>query len=223
MSAPKQLLHDLVAHSRANANLAATAYQIIKKSPKEDQNDLFCQFILEFKYTPTDDQWVNPEVISSSQEEELLEKAKDELESILSYLEKQTLSEAEFNMALWEEISNPAHRSATDRYMLLTACGARRDLPRIDKANLLTMEQGEFEVAVDSLDPVLVSRIRHIVAQRYSQVTEDASMFFPILQAGRNDTEKKLLLTLILINFRRKMAEGLPIPRGLAALLEDDD
>lgn len=223
MSVSKQLLHELVAHSHANANLAATAFQIIKNSPKEDQNDLFCQFVLEFKYTPTDGEWVNPEIISRSQEEGLLEKAKKELDSIVILLEKKTRSEVEFNEALWHEISDQTRRPATDCYMLLTACGARRDLPYIDKSNLMTMEQGEFETAVDSLDPTLIAKIRHIMAQQFNQITEDASMFLPIIQAGRNDTEKKLLLTLILINFRRKMTESIPIPRGLASLLEDDD
>lgn len=225
MSASKHLLHELVAHSRANANLAAAAYRIIKNSPREEQKDLFYQFILEFKYTPTDGEWVTPEVINTAQEKEFLGKAKHELDSILNRFEKKTLSEAEFNEALWEGISNQSHRDATDCFMLLTACGARRDLPHIDKSNLMTMEQKEFESAVDSLDPVLIARIRHIVAQRFNQVSEDASMFLPIIQAGRDDTEKKLLLTLILLSFRGKLTEGLSIPRGLASLLggEDED
>ena len=220
MTTTQKSIHELIAHSKANANLAGTLYKVIIAAPKEEQVDLFKQAVLEFKYTPSDEEWDLQEVFTKSEEFEMFELAKRNLLNILTELRNHDYSEHEFHNKFWNMISDSdKFKDEKERYMLLFACAANKTLPYINKADVLTMTQDEFDASIKEMNPSILTQVKHIFNQDFEQVTEDASMFLPLLeQCNGNKKDQAIVLSIILMRFRDRIMTGL-----LRNPFEDDD
>ena len=218
MTTTQKSIHELIAHSKANANLAGTLYKVISAAPKGEQADLFKQAILEFKYTPSDEEWDLQEIFTKSEESEMFEEAKHNLLNILIELRKYDYSEHEFHNKLWNMISDSDKFEEKERYMLFFACAANKTLPYINKVDVLTMTQEEFDVSIKEMNPSILAQVKHIFNQDFEQVTEDASMFLSLLEQCNGKKDKAILLSIILMRFRDRIMSGL-----LRNPFEDDE
>ncbi len=209
-------LHLLAAHCTADANLAVAAGKLIDMAPSNERSTLFMRFLYEFRYTPTDK--------SSSIFEEFKEEPKRDVVASKRIIDRFVdthknidMNEEEFHEKLWEFICEKAGDSSRQKAIFLRACTLITDLPYINKTKAMTMTQTEFESAEEKIDPLFGTMIRHVSEQGFSQVTEDASMYLPILEMGKTEKERAILLSLVLMTFRSKMMPS------LKDLLDDDD
>lgn len=183
-------------------------YKVISAAPKEEQVDLFKQAILEFKYTASDEEWDLQELYTKPEETEMFEEAKHNLPNILIELRKHDYSEYEFHNKLWDIISDSDKFNEKEKYMLLFACAANKTLPYINKADAMTMTQDEFEVSIKETNPAILAQIKHIFNQNFEQITEDASMFLPLLEHCKDKKEQAVVLSIILMRFRDRSITG---------------
>lgn len=219
MTTTQKSIHELIAHSKANASLAGTLYKVISAAPKEEQVDLFKQAILEFKYTASDEEWDLQEIFTKSEETEMFEEAKHNLLNILIELRKHDYSEYEFHNKLWDIISDSdKFKGEKEKYMLLFACAANKTLPYINKADVLTMTQDEFDASIKEMNQSILAQIKHVFNQDFEQVTEDASMFLPLLEQCKDKKDQAVVLSIILMRFRDRIISGL-----LRSPFEDGD
>ena len=210
MTTTQKSIHELIAHSKANANLAGTLYKVISAAPKEEQVDLFKQAILEFKYTASDEQWDLQEIFTKSEESDMFKEAKHNLLNILIELRKRDdYSEYEFHNKLWNMISDSDKSKEKERYMLLFACAANKTLPYINKSDVMTMTQDEFDTSIKEMNPAMLAQVKHIFNQDFEQITEDASMFLPLLEQCNDKKEQTVLLSVVLMRFRDRTMSGL--------------
>lgn len=210
-------MHQMVAHCKADVNLAVAACKLIEMAPQNEQVDLFVQFMYEFRYTKSDH--------TSSVYEEFpddcakdLSKAKMLIKRFLDNNNNNGLSEYDYHNAVWDYICKESNNDKRKKARLMVACSLNKNLPYIDRNKAMTMTQEQFNEEIASIDPISTAKIRHIANADFTQITEDASMFMPILEKGKDTHEKALLLSLILIAFQSKM-----IPSSLSDLLDDDE
>ena len=209
-------IHQLVSHCKADANLAATVYKLIEKAPKEEQTDLFVRFLYEFRYTPTDKSSSVYEEFKGDFRDDLM-KAKKEIDRFVFEHKDKRMSEERFHEELLNFVCNSSENDQRKKMLLFAACPLNKKLPYIDKTKAMTMTQNGFEKEEAKVDPIYNSMIRHIANQGFNQITEDASMYLPILEKGKDEHEKAILLSLILMSFRSKMMPS------LSRLLDDDE
>lgn len=210
-------LHLLTAHCTADANLAAAAGKLIDMAPSNERSALFMRFLYEFRYTPTDK--------SSSIFEEFKEEPQKDVVASKRIIDRfvdahknTDMNEEEFHEKLWELICEKAGDSSRQKAIFLRACTLITDLPYINKTKAMTMTQKGFENEEAKIDPICGAMIRHVGSQHFTQITEDASMFLPIIENGKDERERAILLSLVLMTFRAKM-----IPPSLQGLLDDED
>ncbi len=219
MISTQKSIHELVSHAKANADLAVALYKTIDAAPEKEKPNLFKQAILEFKYTPSDEEWELQKIYTKEEETELFEWAKRNLMSILFKLKKQTLSEDDFHNQLWNEISSSEKfKDEKEKYMLLFACAANKTLPYIDKTDMMTMTQDEFDTSIKEMNPAIIAQVKHIFNQDFEQVTEDVSMFLHLLEQCKNKKEQAVFLSIVLMRFRDRIMSGL-----LRNPFEDDE
>lgn len=219
MTTYEKNLHKLVSHCTANANLAAAVCKLVDTAPLAEQPELFVRFLFEFRYTPTDRKCNVYEEFAGDYEKELVN-AKVTLDEFIDKSKKLSLTENEFHRKLWEFICDCSKNDKRKKCLLFVACSQCKELPYVDKTKAMTMTQKEFEEEEEQIDPVYKAKIRHIANQGFDQITEDASMFLPILDKGKNEKEKAILLSLILMSFRSKIR--FPVP-SFSGLLDDDE
>lgn len=197
-------IHLLVSHCKADVNLVVAVGKLIDMAPKNERSNLFVRFLYEFRYTHTDK--------SSSVHEEFKEEPQKEVFAYKKVIDRfcathkdANLSEEEFHEKLWDFICEKANDDNHQKAFLIQACTLIHNLPYINKTKVMTMAQEEFECEKTKIDPIYSAMIRHIGDQHFSQITEDASMFLPIIECGKNEQEKAILLSLVLMTFRAKM------------------
>lgn len=208
MTTYENSLHLLMAHCAANTNLCAAAVKLIDLAPENERSNLFVRFLYEFRFTPTDKSSKVHEVFSTEPDLEVINSVKV-IEKFVEAHEDAHLSEDEYHEKLWNLICETAKDDVRRKAILIRACTLIRKLPYINKDNAMTMEAEEFKSEGDKIDPIYGARIRHIGKQDLSQVTEDASLFLPIIESGRNEREKVVLLSWVLITFGEKFMSGL--------------
>lgn len=218
MTTNAQNLHHLVSHCEANPNLAVAICKLIDMAPKEEQVELFVRFLYEFRYTPTDKSSRVPEELKGNNYKKDLFDAKIEIDRFVRESREKHMTEKAFHEKLWEFICEHSKNDKRKKALYFAACPLNHDLPYIDKTKAMSMTQSEFESAEEKIDPLFGTMIRHVSEQGFSQVTEDASMYLPILEMGKTENERAILLSLVLMNFRSKV-----MPSSLRDLLEDDD
>lgn len=209
-------IHQLVSHCKADANLAAAVCKLIDAAPTEEQVDLFVRFLYEFRYTPTDKSSSVYEEFKGDFRDDLL-RAKKEIDRFVFEHSDKCMSEDAFHKELLNYICNSSANDKRKKMLLFAACPLNKQLPYVDKSKAMTMTQEDFRKDEAKIDPIYCNRIRHITNQGFKLVSEDASMYLPILKKGKDDHEKAILLSLILMSFSSNMMPS------ISGLLDDDE
>ena len=199
-----ECIHELVSHSDANINLCVTVYRLIENAPLEEQTQLFTQFLIEYKYTKTDLSWDTFSAFSDEKEDAQVKEAQPVLEQIVGAAKKKP-SAQEVNAEIWMQISNKTnHPDEKGRIALLFCCAKSKSLPYVDTSNLAIATTEQLSEQLDKMDPVIVGMVSHISGLGMDKVSEDASLYVPLLDQCQNLEEKVALLTLMFIKFRDK-------------------
>lgn len=100
----REKLQFIVSHAKADANLCAVAYQIIKGSVPEERAAILEEFVTGFRGTPTDGSMKLPTVITKTEERSLMERYGSYVDQKIEELIEENLEEHEFYEKLAEFI-----------------------------------------------------------------------------------------------------------------------
>lgn len=210
-------IHYICAHSKVDANLVAAVCKIIQVAPEDEKVDLFVRFLYECNYTPTD----KCAKIYEEYKEDIPRKeqivAKTKINNFISSNKEKGLTETAFHGELLQFVFDESQGDHRKCIAFMIACIQNLNLPYVNITNALTMSQDEFEGAESKIDQLYIGMIKHISKQNFSQVSELASKYVPILDMVDNQKEKTILLTLMLMRFRARTSR-----LSLADLLDDD-
>lgn len=197
-------IHYICAHSKVDANLVSAACKIIEAAPKNEQVELFVRFLYECKYTPTDKSETLYEEFKEDISKEEKANARRKIDAFMVEYKKIGMCESDFYKKLYEFIIDESGGDYRKQAILVMACVQNHCLPYVDESDVLTMSQDEFEEAESKLDQLYNGMVKHLSLYNFSQVTQLASKYVPILEMAKNNKEKSILLALMLMRFRAK-------------------
>lgn len=211
-------LHDLVSHAPANHDLSGAVCSMLLEAPKAEQADLFYRYLLEYKYTHTAKSLTPEPFFSAEDEAQYAAPCKKLMKQWVTELSEGNPSEEAFHSALWQKIRDL--QNPTLRAMMVAVCAENPALPRLPSASVedeaVTSDEG-FRLAVESMDPIPVALVGHLMNRPRETVSQDAAALLPLLERCGTRQEKIALLTLMflavheelkLAEFRRMLAEA---------------
>ena len=92
----REKLQFIVSHAKADANLCAVAYQIIKGSVPKERAAILEEFVTGFRGTPTDGSMKLPTVITKAEERSLMERYSSYVDQKIEELIEENLEAHEF-------------------------------------------------------------------------------------------------------------------------------
>ena len=199
-------LHELISHAPFSRDVAAAACRILFDAPEAEQPDLFCRFLLGYKYTKTDGSMqIEPYFTQEDMDLyhnvclQLLDQWTEELQAVYS-------DEKEFHRALWQKIRTLSNQKL--RTMMVLVCAETDRLPYLASSRTalgdpFTTES--FQAAANQMDPAVVGMVHRILDQEYPRVSQDAAALLPFLDACKTQKEKVVLLTIMFLSVHNKM------------------
>ena len=198
-------LHELAADAFADRELASAACRTILDAPEAEQPDLFFRYLLEHKYTTSDEERPADSTRSDGSRTDP-DHCTRLLEQWLNELDTPDCSEEDFHAALWAKIRSLSHDAL--RIDMVFACGEHPLLPRLASSRTALGDPytaESMQTAVEQMDPLLPGLTSHILNQEYNLVSQDAAALLPLLDACRGRQEQVVLLTAMFLGVHEKL------------------
>lgn len=204
----REKLQFIVSHAKADANLCAVAYQIIKGSKTEDRASILEEFVTGFRATPTDGSMKLPTVITKMEECELMERYGSYVDQKIEELIEDNLEEHEFYDKLAEFIvSDDMLRDGAAGAIAIFDCVIDKRFPyhRVDVSKALTMDQERYLEIIKIIGDNELDQIDSTLNYDFEQKTERASVVLSLIEARENYEERVVMMSRVLTHFEREM------------------
>lgn len=197
-------LRFIISHAKADSNLCAVAYRIIKDSRQEDRAVILEDFIKGFKNTPTDCTMELPTLISKDEEKKLMEKYGKYVDQKIDELIDESLEETDFYTRLAEFIvSDDMLQDGMAGAIAIFDCAVDRRFPYhfVDVSNVLTMEQERYQEIVAGIGEEKLEQIESALTYSFNQKTEKASLVLSLIDAREDYEERVIMMSRVLSYF----------------------
>lgn len=204
----REKLQFIVSHAKADANLCAVAYQIIRGSKTEDRASILEEFVTGFRATPTDGSMKLPTVITKMEERELMERYGSYVDQKIEELIEDNLEEHEFYDKLAEFIvSDDMLRDGAAGAIAIFDCVIDKRFPyhRVDVSKALTMDQERYLEIIKIIGDNELDQIDSTLNYDFEQKTERASVVLSLIEARENYEERVVMMSRVLTHFEREM------------------
>lgn len=204
----REKLQFIVSHAKADANLCAVAYQIIKGSKTEDRASILEEFVTGFRTTPTDGSMKLPTVITKMEERELMERYGSYVDQKIEELIEDNLEEHEFYDKLADFIvSDDMLRDGAAGAIAIFDCVIDKRFPyhRVDVSKALTMDQERYLEIIKIIGDNELDQIDSTLNYDFEQKTERASVVLSLIEARENYEERVVMMSRVLTHFEREM------------------
>lgn len=204
----REKLQFIVSHAKADVNLCAVAYQIIKGSEPEDRASILEEFVTGFRTTPTDGSMKLPTVITKMEERELMERYGNYVDQKIEELIEDNLEEHEFYDKLAKFIvSDDMLQDGAAGSIAIFDCVIDKRFPyhRVDVSKALTMDQERYLEIIKIIGENELDQIDSALNYDFEQKTERASVVLSLIEARENYEERVVMMSRVLTHFEREM------------------
>ncbi len=194
----REKLRVLVSHAKADANLCAVAYQIIKASDPSERPQELMEFITSVRRDETDGSMKLPIVITKEEEISLMTRYGFYVDQKTAELIEEQLEEGEFYSRLADFIFNDEKlQDEMAGAIAIFDCMIDRRYPyhKIDMSDALTMTQEEYDVLREKIGEDTLETIDSALAFDYEQKTERAGVVLSLIDSGKTREERVIMLT----------------------------
>ncbi len=206
----REKLHFIISHAKADANLCAVAYQIIKGSEPEERATILEEFVTGFRGTPTDGSMKLPTVITKTEERGLMERYGSYMDQKIENLIEDNLEEHEFYEKLAEFIvSDDMLQDGAAGAIAIFDCVIDKRFPyhRVDVSKALTMDQERYLEIIKSIGDNKLDQIDSALNYDFDQKTERASVVLSLIEARENYEERVVMMSRVLAHFEREIVK----------------
>lgn len=204
----REKLQFIVSHAKADANLCAVAYQIIKGSVPEERAAILEEFITGFRGTPTDGSMKLPNVITKTEERSLMKRYGSYVDQKIEELIEGNLEEHKFYEKLAEFIvSDNMLQDGTAGAIAIFDCVIDKRFPyhRVDVSKALTMDQERYLEIIKTIGDNKLDQIDSALNYDFDQKTERASVVLSLIEARDSYEERVVMMSRVLTHFEREI------------------
>ena len=197
-------LHFIISHAKADSNLCAVAYKIIKDSRPEDRAEILEDFIKGFKNTPTDNTMELPVLIDKDEEKRLMKKYGEYVDQKIDELIDESLKETEFYTKLAEFIiSDDMLQKEMAGAIAILDCAIDRRFPYhwVDVSKVVTMKQGKYRKIMARIGDAKLNQIVSALNYNFNQKTEKASLVLSLIDERQDYEERVVMMSRVLSYF----------------------
>jgi len=184
MTSASEKMNYIIAHAKANVNLAAVCFQFMKSASPGERPQLMEEFFVGYKSTPTDGELLIPQTISDDEEHKYMLHYGSVVDAYMMELQDQHPSEKDFYTDLWNYISeSPILPNDKARVVALFNCAIDKRLPyfKLDYEQVLSMENEEYKAVADQIGESTFSKMEYILNAEFEQKTEQASLIVQMM------------------------------------------
>lgn len=201
-------LQFIISHAKADVNLCAIAYHIIKESVPEDRATILKEFITGFICTPTDGSMKLPTVITKTEESSLMERYGSYVNQKIEELIEENLETHEFYEKLADFIvfDNVLQDGAAGAIAILD-CVIDKRFPyhKVDVSKALTMDQENYLEIIKTIGDDELNQIDSALNYGFEQKTERASVVLSLIEARDSYEERVVMMSRVLNHFEREI------------------
>lgn len=204
----REKLQFIISHAKADVNLCAVAYQVIKGSSPEERATILEEFVTGFRGTPTDGSMKLPTVITKTEERSLMERYGSYVDQKIEELIEDNLEEHEFYEKLAEFIvSDSMLQNGTTGAIAIFDCVIDKRFPyhRVDVSMALTMDQERYLEIIKTIGDDKLAQIDSALNYDFNQKTESASVVLSLIEARENYEERVVMMSRVLAHFEREI------------------
>lgn len=204
----REKLQFIVSHAKADANLCAVAYQIIKGSVPEERAAILEEFVTGFRGTPTDGFMKLPTVITKTEERRLMERYGSYVDQKIKELIEKNLEENEFYEKLAEFItSDNMLQDGVAGSIAIFDCVIDKRFPyhRVDVSKALTMSQERYLEIIKTIGDNKLDQIDSALNYDFDQKTERASVVLSLIETRNSYEERVVMMSRVLAHFEREI------------------
>ena len=184
----REKLQFIVSHAKADANLCAVAYQIIKGSVPKERAAILEEFVTGFRGTPTDGSMKLPTVITKAEERSLMERYSSYVDQKIEELIEENQDGAAGAIAIFD-------------------CVIDKRFPyhRVDVSKALTMDQERYLEIIKTIGDNKLDEIDSALNYDFDQKTERASVVLSLIEARDSYEERVVMMSRVLAHFEREI------------------
>lgn len=204
----REKLQFIVSHAKADANLCAVAYQIIKGSSPDERASILEEFVKGFRGTPTDGSMKLPTVITKAEERGLMERYGNYVDQKIEELIEDNLEEHEFYEKLATFIvSDSMLQDGTAGAIAIFDCVIDKRFPyhRVDVSKALTMDHERYLEIIKTIGDDKLEQLDSALNYDFNQKTERASVVLSLIGARENYEERVVMMSRVLAHFEREI------------------
>lgn len=208
MTNVNEKMNYLISHAKADVNLAAVCFQMIKNAPDAAQAGMLEEFFIGYKSMPTTGELKLPITISKEEERKYMLRYGNLVDTHMEDLQKQNLPEKEFYTQLWTFIcESPILPNEKARIFALFNCAIDKRLPyfMIDRENVLSMDNEEYQEVCKQLGDNLFSKLEYILHADFEQKTEQASLVVQMLDNITDYNQRCVFVSRIISHYMREL------------------
>lgn len=204
----REKLQFIISHAKADANLCAVAYQIIKGSVPEERAAILEEFVNGFRGTPTDGSMKLPTFITKTEERSLMERYGSYVDQKIEELIEENMEEHEFYEKLAEFIvSDNMLQDGAAGVIAIFDCVIDKRFPyhRVDISKALTMDQERYLEIIKTIGDNTLDQIDSALNYDFDQKTERASVVLSLIEARDSYEERVVMMSRVLAHFEREI------------------
>ena len=208
MTSASEKINYLISHAKANANLAAVCFQMIKSSPADEQPRMLEEFFVGYKSTPTTGDLKLPKTISDEEERTYMMRYGKLVDTHMEELQKQNLPEKDFYTQLWAFIcESPVLPNEKARIIALFDCAIDKRLPyfKLDRDCVLSMENEQYQEVCRQIGDDTFAKLDFILNGDFDQKTEQASLVVQMMDQMPDYTQRCVFVTRIIAHYKREL------------------
>ena len=223
MTNASEKMNYLISNAKANVNLAAVCFQLIKSAPVDEHPKLLEEFFVGYKSTPTTGELKLPRTISDEEERKYMMRYGKLVDTHMEELQKQNLSEKDFYTQLWAFIcESPVLPNEKARIIALFDCAIDKRLPyfKLDRDRVLSMENEEYQEICKQIGDDTFAKLEFILNGDFDQKTEQASLVVQMMDNMPDYTQRCVFLTRIIAHYKRELLR-MHLKMSVDALADD--
>lgn len=223
MTNTSEKMNYLISNAKANVQLAAACFHLIKSSPADEQPKLLEGFFVGYKSTPTTGEFELPRTISDEEERKYMMRYGKLVDTHMEELQKQNLPEKDFYTQLWTFISESSVLpNEKARIIALFDCAIDKRLPyfKLDRDRALSMENEEYQKVCKEIGDDTFAKLEFILNGDFDQKTEQASLVVQMMDKMQDYTKRCVFLTRIISHYKHEMLR-MHLKMSMDALTDD--
>lgn len=208
MTNANEKMNYLISNAKANVNLAAVCFQLIKAAPADERPKLLAGFFVGYKSTPTTGDLKLPVTISEEEERKYMLRYGRLVDTHMEELQKQNLSESDFYAQLWAFIcESPVLPNEKARIIALFDCAIDKRLPyfKLDRDCVLSMENEQYQEVCKQIGDDTFAKLDFILNGDFDQKTEQASLVVQMMDQMPDYTQRCVFVTRIIAHYKREL------------------